>query len=95
MLFYQRQVDSRFQQLKGETPLRPRRLGAMDGNNSAKRVASAALVDSAKFDSDYFLSRDEVDEYKDEVKGRKRTDTRGDRPANREVRLLLIAGASD
>lgn len=63
----------------------------MDGNNSAKRVASAALVDFASFDSDYLLSRDEVDRFKDEVKGRKRKDAdkRGGRAANREVRVLF------
>ncbi len=50
----------------------------MDGNNSAKRVASAGLVDFAQFDSDYFLSREEVDQFKDEVKGRRRKDASDD-----------------
>ncbi|KAI0083349.1 hypothetical protein BDY19DRAFT_987928 [Irpex rosettiformis] len=58
--------------LKDEPQLIPSRLLAMDGNNSAKRVASAGLVDFSTFESDYFLSRDEVDRFKDEVKGRKR-----------------------
>ena len=48
------------------------RLIAIDENNSAKHVASAGLVDLSQFDSDYFLSREEVDCFKDKVKGRKR-----------------------
>ncbi|KAI0083017.1 hypothetical protein BDY19DRAFT_981236 [Irpex rosettiformis] len=70
--------------LKDEPPLTPSRLLAMDGNNSAKRVASAGLVDFGQFDSDYFLSREEVDRFKDEVKGRKRKGNeaaRGAQPA--------------
>lgn len=55
----------------------------MDGNNSAKRVASAALVDFARFDSDYFLPLEEVDRFKDEVKGRRRE--QGD---DRRVRFI-------
>lgn len=47
----------------------------MDGNNSAKRVASAGLVDSAEFESDYLLPREDVDRFKDEVPGRKRKST--------------------
>lgn len=50
----------------------------MDGNNSAKRVASAGLVDFAQFNSDYFLSREEVDHFQYEVKGRKRKDASDD-----------------
>lgn len=75
----------------------PTRLSAMDGNNSAKRVASAALVDFKTFDSDYLLSRDKVDQFKDEVKGRKRDDAdkRGGGVANRKVRVSLIIGASN
>ncbi|KAI0083766.1 hypothetical protein BDY19DRAFT_998324 [Irpex rosettiformis] len=66
--------------LKGEQPLIPSRLLAMDGNNSAKRVASAGMVDFSQFHSDYFLPREEVDRFKDEVKGRKRTGA--DRPGD-------------
>ena len=40
----------------------------MDGNNSVKRVASAGSADGRVFKSSYFLSREEVDRFKDEVK---------------------------
>ena len=46
---------------------------AMDGNNSAKRLLSAGRADDREFDSDYFLSREEVDVFKDEVKSCKKT----------------------
>lgn len=39
----------------------------MDGNNSAKRFASAALQDDREFISDYFLPWDQVEEFKNEV----------------------------
>lgn len=42
----------------------------MDGNNSAKRVASAGTADVRNFNSDYFMSRAEVDRFRDEVKYR-------------------------
>ncbi|OCH89491.1 hypothetical protein OBBRIDRAFT_732569 [Obba rivulosa] len=56
--------------LDGEENLRPERLLAMDGNNSAKRIARAGTEDERTFHSDYFLSREEVDRFKDEVKRR-------------------------
>ncbi len=73
--------------MKDEPVLKPKRLKAMDGNNSAKRVASAGLVDLADFHSDYFLSREEVDRYKDEVKGRKRQE-KDQRRNDPRVRLM-------
>ncbi|KAI0640945.1 hypothetical protein C8Q79DRAFT_1014781 [Trametes meyenii] len=57
-------------QLQDEATLHPARLLAMDGNNSAKRVASAGAQDRRNFQSDYFLPRDVVDRFKDEVKRR-------------------------
>ncbi|KAI0818788.1 hypothetical protein BC629DRAFT_1588119 [Irpex lacteus] len=83
--------------LKDEPILRPKRLGAMDGNNSAKRVASAGLVDLADFHSDYFLSREEVDRFKDEVKGRKRemNDQRRDNSRNSDTSDEEDEGAND
>lgn len=39
----------------------------MDGNNSAKCLLSAGKSDDREFTSDYFLSREEVDVFKDEV----------------------------
>ncbi|KAI0641354.1 hypothetical protein C8Q79DRAFT_919742, partial [Trametes meyenii] len=53
-------------QLQDEDVLHPARLLAMDGNNSAKRVASAGAQDRRTFKSNYFLSRDVVDRFKDE-----------------------------
>ncbi|KAL6308620.1 hypothetical protein BKA93DRAFT_815267 [Sparassis latifolia] len=57
--------------LDGEPTLFPARLLAMDGNNSAKRVANAGTADDRNFTSNYFLSRGQVDHFKDEVKQRK------------------------
>lgn len=39
----------------------------MDGNNSAKQLFSAGRSDDHDFSSDYFLSHDEVDVFKDKV----------------------------
>ncbi|KAI0323512.1 hypothetical protein GY45DRAFT_1264444 [Cubamyces sp. BRFM 1775] len=54
--------------LKDDPPLKPERLFAIDGNNSAKRVATAGREDPRVFNSEYFLPRHVVDRYKDEVK---------------------------
>lgn len=62
-------TDSLFK-LDSEPTLIPSRMAAMDGNNSAKRFASAGLQDMRVFESDYFLSPEEVDVFKDEVSGR-------------------------
>ena len=40
----------------------------MDDNNSAKRLKGAGLADRHNFESDYFLSREAVDKFKNEVK---------------------------
>lgn len=50
----------------------------MDGNNSAKRIARAGAEDERAFHSDYFLSREEVDRFKDEVKRKAVPPKRGD-----------------
>jgi len=55
-------------QLNGEDELSPQRLMAIDGNNSAKRVRTAGTHDLREFRSDYFLTRDEVDQFKHEVR---------------------------
>jgi hypothetical protein len=50
---------------------------AMDGNNSLKRIAqigNRAIGDIRVFDSDYFLSRNFVDGFVNEVKGRQPSD---------------------
>lgn len=46
---------------------------SMDGNNSLKRVAKAGRSDKRAFDSDFFMSEDEVNKFADEVKSRPRT----------------------
>lgn len=51
-----------------EPTLSPTRLLAIDGNNSAKRVASAASADQRVFQSSYFRAREDVDRFKDKVK---------------------------
>ncbi|OSD08236.1 hypothetical protein PYCCODRAFT_1441222 [Trametes coccinea BRFM310] len=60
-------------QLQDEPPMKPERLFAMDGNNSAKRVATAGREDPRSFKSDYFLPRHVVDRFKDEVKRKSQT----------------------
>lgn len=54
--------------LQYEPKLYPTHLIAMDSNNLAKRLLSAGRADDRDFDSDYFLTREEVDHFKDEVK---------------------------
>jgi len=39
----------------------------MDGGNSAKRVAGAGHADERQFVSSYHISRDRVDQFKDDV----------------------------
>ncbi|EIW77818.1 hypothetical protein CONPUDRAFT_61444, partial [Coniophora puteana RWD-64-598 SS2] len=52
-----------------EFPLQPAVQYAADGNNSARRTESAGSADQRIFKSDYFLSREEVDTFKNEVRG--------------------------
>lgn len=42
----------------------------MDGNNSVKRLLTAATADKRRFTSPFFLSRDEVDRFQHEVNSR-------------------------
>ncbi|KAG6823553.1 hypothetical protein H0H92_009819, partial [Tricholoma furcatifolium] len=60
-------------ELQGEPPLRYQRLVVLDGNNSLKRIkgiGTRKIADERKFESDYFLSPDFVDQYANEVKAR-------------------------
>lgn len=43
----------------------------MDGGYSAKHAANAGLVDTRVFNSSYLLTRQYVDEFQHEVKGKK------------------------
>lgn len=43
----------------------------VDGNYSMKRAANAGLVDQRDFKSDYLISREEVNRFQFEVKGRR------------------------
>ncbi|EIW79823.1 hypothetical protein CONPUDRAFT_155220 [Coniophora puteana RWD-64-598 SS2] len=54
--------------LNGEVPLYPAVQFASDGNNSARRMESAGSADRRVFNSDYFILREDVDTYKDEVR---------------------------
>ncbi|KAF8507268.1 hypothetical protein JB92DRAFT_2793630 [Gautieria morchelliformis] len=57
--------------LNGETELQPSMLLALDGNNSLKRLARSGRQDINKpFLSDYYLTVDQVDQFKDEVRKR-------------------------
>lgn len=60
-------------QLEDKEPLVFSRIFCFDGNNSLKRVAKFGdreVADRREFsESDYYLSSDFVDRYKDEVKG--------------------------
>lgn len=58
--------------LEGEDPLKYTLLVAMDGNNSLKRFADRSTVHRTPFKSNFFLSRDNVNLYADEVKSRKK-----------------------
>jgi Kyakuja-Dileera-Zisupton transposase len=69
--------------LKDEPYLRYRRMFAMDGNNSLKRirqVGSHAIADHRVFESDYFLSHQYVNIYADEVKRKTPTEDSYDTP---------------
>ncbi|KZT26423.1 hypothetical protein NEOLEDRAFT_1198259 [Neolentinus lepideus HHB14362 ss-1] len=62
--------------LKDEPHLSPSCLLAMDGNNSLKRLKNTGLADDRSFHSSYFLTREQVDKFKDEVKGNTRRQAR-------------------
>ncbi|KAF8515032.1 hypothetical protein BU17DRAFT_93915 [Hysterangium stoloniferum] len=56
-------------QLADEPALSPSIIGAVDGNNSLKRfIKKTAAEDTLAFESDYFLSRDFVNQFAGEVK---------------------------
>ncbi|KAG2103699.1 uncharacterized protein F5147DRAFT_746665 [Suillus discolor] len=57
-------------EINGEEMLKPKILVACDGNNSCKRIAGAALSDHRNFDSSYFISHQEVNQFKNEVQHR-------------------------
>ena len=64
-------IDTDTLQLKDESYLRYRRMFAMDGNNSLKRirqVGTRAIADHRVFESDYFLSHEYVNKFANEVK---------------------------
>ena len=62
-------TDAYLIKLAGEAELNPSVMGALDGNNSLKRfVRDDRRSDTLVFESDYFLSQEYVDRFKDEVK---------------------------
>ena len=71
-------IDTDTLQLKDEPYLCYRRMFAMDGNNSLKRirqVGSRAIADHQVFESDYFLSQEYVNKFANEVKRKEPTIT--------------------
>ncbi|KZS91015.1 hypothetical protein SISNIDRAFT_414531, partial [Sistotremastrum niveocremeum HHB9708] len=57
-------------EVKGEEPLTHKCVISIDGGNSCKRFANAGRASTAKFESDYIVARDEVDQFKMHVKKR-------------------------
>ncbi|KAG2743926.1 hypothetical protein P692DRAFT_20878574 [Suillus brevipes Sb2] len=51
--------------------LNPKMLVSHDGNNSSKRIAGAGSAEESRFCSTYFISREQVDLFKDEVQHRR------------------------
>jgi hypothetical protein len=60
-------------QLQGEPKLKYRRLLCMDGNDSLKRIRAIGQRQTADFrvfmESDYYIPREEVDKFANEVRG--------------------------
>ncbi|KAG2047749.1 hypothetical protein BDR06DRAFT_1013620 [Suillus hirtellus] len=54
-------------ELEDEIPLSPKILVSHDSNNSSKHVAGVGSADECQFHSSYFLSREQVDCFKDEI----------------------------
>jgi hypothetical protein len=75
-------------QLDGEPPLVPASLHAMDGNSSVKRVDGSGVADPRAFESDYLITADDVDIFKDEV-------TRKSRPAASDSKLGGLVSCTD
>ncbi|KAI9061959.1 hypothetical protein FKP32DRAFT_1574922 [Trametes sanguinea] len=75
-------------ELEGEPPLKFKRMWAMDGNNSLKRIAKFGdrqVADTRVFtESDYYLSRAFVDRFKDEVRSHRGDATAASRAAGEE-----------
>lgn len=73
-------------QLEGEAVLNPSVMGACDGNNSLGRfIKGRRQADTLTFESDYFLTHEFVDKYKDKVKRRVW------KPDSQEVSLTHLA----
>ncbi|KAG8700478.1 hypothetical protein FRC08_004676 [Ceratobasidium sp. 394] len=58
--------------LEGEPELNPKLLATCDGNDSLKRCARAGSADQREYESDYYISPEEVDRFKDEVANSRR-----------------------
>jgi Kyakuja-Dileera-Zisupton transposase len=53
--------------LQDEQLLVPRALHAIDGNYSVKQAANSSLIDTHQFNSDYLMSCEYVNKFKNEV----------------------------
>lgn len=65
--------------LEGEPKLPYSFLAAADGNMSLRRFAKVGTADTARFDSSYFVSRDEVEKFAGVVQVRKTDTSKGKR----------------
>jgi hypothetical protein len=77
-----------YMQLDGEPLLIPASLHAMDGNSSVKWVDGSGVADLRAFESDYLVTADEVDIFKDEV-------TCKSRPAPPDSKLGRLVSCTD
>lgn len=66
-----------------EPPLKFSQLIAIDGNSSLKRFGDAGLADTRTFSSDYYLSRDYVNQFENEGVKRGRNGGKRKRPAGK------------
>lgn len=76
---------TQFFKLEDEKTLHPKMLVSHDGNNSSKRIAGAGSADESRFCSTYFISREQVDLFKDEVQHRRTNQPREDDEDNIET----------
>jgi hypothetical protein len=61
---------TQFLKLEDEKTVNPKMLISHDGNNSSKHIAGAGSAEESRFCSTYFISREQVDLFKDKVQHR-------------------------
>ncbi len=70
-------ILSRILQLTTDPVLVPDRMHAMDGNSSVKRMTGSGHADERVFTSPLFISQQDVDNFKDDVKNKPGKETAG------------------